>query len=45
MSSSLYFRANKHFYDRQKHSAIESIAPGIAEAHILCNAIEPYCIY
>lgn len=45
MSRSLYFPANKHFYDNRKHSSIESIAPGTAEAHIVCRAIEPCCIY
>lgn len=39
----LYFRANKHFYDRQL--CIGSVSPGAAETHTGCRAIEPYCIY
>jgi len=45
MSRNLYFLANKHFHDTRKHSPIESIAPGTAEAHVVRRAIEPYCIY
>lgn len=39
----LHFGANKHFYDRQL--CIGTVAPGAAETHTGCRAIEPYCIY
>lgn len=47
MSRSLCLLANKHFDDNQKHSSIESVAPGAAAAaaHIVCRATEPYCSY
>lgn len=42
---SLLSLANKHFYDSQKHSSIESVADGTAGARVVCRAVEPYCIY